>query len=127
MKFMQWKNLRIDPTQQEMTVEEKLTTFVFLGVPAIAALLIALVLGSKNEMYWGMAALVFGMSTALWKMHPQSHKVNWKNMFFMYGVPALVVPTMLEFGVGIWAFVAAGVLHFAVKFYYKQTTIGVKS
>lgn len=127
MKFMQWKNLRIDPTQPKMTIEEKFVAFGFLGVPAISALLIALALGSKNEMYWGIAALVFGMSTALWKMHPQSHTVNWKNMFFMYGVPALMVPTMLEFGVGIWAFGAAAVLHFAVKFYYKQKKIGVQS
>lgn len=122
MKIMQWKNLRIDPTKPEMTIQEKFVAFGFLGVPAISALLIALALGSKNEMYWALAALGFGFSTALWKMHPQSHTVNWKHKFFMYGVPALVVPTLLEFGVGIWAFVAAGVLHFAVKLYFKQTT-----
>lgn len=121
MKITQWKNLRIDPTQPEMTIQEKLTAFVFLGVPAIAALLIALALGSKNEMYWALAALVFGFSTALWKMHPQSHTVSWKKMFFIYGIPALAVPILVESGVDFWAFVAAAALHFAVKFYYKQT------
>lgn len=122
MKFTQWKNLRIDPTQPKMTIQEKLVAFGFLGVPTIGVLLIALALGSRNEMYWAMAGLVFGFSTALWKTHPQANKVNWKNMFFLFGLPALVVPTLLEFGAEIWAFVAAAALHFAVRFYYKQTT-----
>lgn len=127
MKFMQWKNLRVNPTQPEMTVQEKLVAFCFLGGPSITALLIALVLGSNNEMYWAIAALVFGFSSALWKMHPQSHMVNWKNMFFLFCLPALAVPILLEFGMVFWSFGAAAVLHFAVKFYYKQTKIGVQS
>lgn len=122
MKFMQWKNLRIDPAQPETTIEEKLVAFCFLGVPAITALLIAHSLGSKNEIYWALAALVFGFSAALWKTHPQSHTVNWKNMFFLFGIPTLVVPILLEFGMVFWSFGGAAVVHFAVKFYYKQTT-----
>lgn len=122
MKFAQWKNLRVDPTQPGMTVEEKLTAFGFLGVPAISAFLIALTLGSKNEMYWALATLVFGFAAALWKMHPQSHTVSWKKMFFIYGIPALTVPILVELGVDFWAFVVAAAIHFGVKFYFKQTT-----
>lgn len=127
MKIMQWKNLRIDPTQPEMTIQEKFVAFGFLGVPSIAALATAHFLGSPYSMYWALAALGFGFSTALWKTHPQANKVNWKNMFFLFGLPALVVPTLLEFGMVFWSFVAAAALHFAVKFYYKQTTAGVQS
>lgn len=121
MKFFQWKNLHPTQPQPETTIQEKLVAFGFLGVPAISALLIASSLGSKNEMFWALAALFFGLLAALWKMHPQSHTVNWKNMFFLFGLPVLVVPILLELGVNFWSFVVAAALHFAIKFYYKQT------
>jgi len=131
MKFIQWKNLRIAPPREmaierEMTIEEKaikekLVAFAYLGVPALSTLLIASLLGSENAMYWAMAALTFGMSTGLWKMHPQSKSADWKKMFFLCGVPPLVVPTSLELGAGFWSFAVAFGMYFGVKFYYQQT------
>ena len=121
MKFTQWKNLRIDPTHPEMSVEEKLMAALYLTMPSVGALLLAISLGSKNEMYWAMAALIFGMGTAIWKMHPQSKSADWKKMFFLFGVPTLIVPISLEFGAEFWSWVVAFGVHFGVKFYYQHT------
>lgn len=121
MKFMQWKNLRIDPTQPEMTVQEKLVAFCFLGVPAITALLIANSLGSKNEMYWALAAFGLGFMLAVRMMHPGAAAADWKKLFLMNGLPLLVFPILLELGAEFWAVVAAATVYFGVKFYYKQT------
>ena len=121
MKFTEWKNLRIDPTHPEMSIQEKLVAFGFVGVPTLLTLCIATTLGSKNEMYWALAALFFGLSASLWKMHPQSRSVDWKKMFFLLGVPALIVPIALDLGAEFWSWVVAFGVYFGVKFYYQQT------
>lgn len=129
MKIMQWKNLRIDPTQPEMTIEEKFVAFCFLGVPSISALLIAHFLGSSSSMYWAISALFLGVMLAMKMMHPKSGTADWKKLFLINGVPALVVPALLDFGAGFWAFAVAAAIHFGMRFFYKykQTKIGVQS
>lgn len=125
MKFTQWKNLRIDPTQPETTIEEKLVAFCFLGVPAISVLLIALALGSKNEILWATSALFFGMMLALKILHPKTATADWKKLFLINGIPVLIVPILMELGAEFWSFVVAAAIYFVVRFFYKQTTAGV--
>lgn len=127
MKFMQWKNLRIDPTQPETTIQEKLVAFGFLGVPALTAIVIAHFLGSSKSMYWAIAAMGLGFMLALRIMHPKSAASDWKKLFLINGLPMLVVPILLEFGMAFWSFVVAAAIHFGVRFFYKQTTAGVQS
>lgn len=127
MKFMKWKNLRIDPTQPETTIEEKLVAFCFLGVPALAALVVAHFLGSSKSMYWAIAAMGLGFMLALRIMHPKSAAADWKKLFLINGLPMLAVPILLEFGMVFWSFGVAAAIHFGVRFYYKQTKIGVQS
>lgn len=127
MKFMQWKNLRIDPTQPEMTIQEKLVAFVFLGVPSLTTLLIAHSLGSSNSMYWAIAGLFFGVMLMLLIMHPAAAAADWKKLFSMNGLPMLVAPALLDSGAEFWAFGAAAAIYFGVEFYYKQIKIGAQS
>lgn len=122
MKFMQWKNLRIDPTQPDMTIQEKFVAFSFLGVPTISVFLGALALGSKNEFLWATSALFFGMMLALKMMHPKTATTDWKKLFLINGIPVLIVPILMELGAEFWSFVVAATIYFGIRFFYKQTT-----
>jgi len=121
MKFTQWKNLRIDPTQPEMTIQEKFVAFGFFGVPALATLLIAHSLGSSNSMHWAIAGLFLGVMLTLQIMHPKTATADWKRLFLINGLPMLVAPALLDLGAEFWSFAVAATVYFGMKFYYKQT------